>query len=124
MLASIRRSLVSHIEDLHVGGHGQELRKNLSRSSDKNFEGSLEGALLHLGRCIDLVRPAGLLVSSVSRSEWTKAFQALERSMSEIRLYCDPDRPLRPSEWGKLMDEDNVIVDPSEEIEEKKDELN
>ena len=120
MLASIRRSLVSHMEELHV--NRQDLRSNLNsacknkfnsldlESNDRPIEEVLEGALLHLGRCIDLVRPAGLLVSSLTKSDWTRAFRDLEHSMSEIRLVCDPDRPLRPSEWGKLMDDETEMV--------------
>ena len=66
----------------------------------------LEGALLSLGRCVDLVKPAGLHVGSVSKEDWKKALKALEHSMNEISSFCDPDRPLMPSEWGKLVDGD------------------
>ena len=121
MLASIRRSLVSHVEELYRPG--RRLRKSLNvyvQSSvqktyryghnskvrvDRPVEVVLESELHSLGRCIDLVRPAGLLVSSVSKSDWVKALNALEHSMSEIRTVCDPDRPLSPNEWGKLVDE-------------------
>ena len=123
MLASIRRSLVSHVEDLYVDRQVLRRALNISPKSESPFktpasdarlvEEVLEGALLHLGRCIDLVRPAGLHVSSVPRSDWERAFRALERSMSEIRLVCDPDRPLRPSEWGKLMDKESVMLETS-----------
>jgi len=112
MLASIRRSLVSHVEDLHICRQG--LRRDLNLATKKAgvderpIEEVLESAILHLGRCIDLVRPAGLLVSSVTKSDWARAFRALEYSMSEIRLVCDPDRPLLPGEWGKLMDDEDL----------------
>ena len=33
----------------------------------------LESALLNLGRCLDLVKPVGLLVSSVPAATWSKA---------------------------------------------------
>ena len=66
----------------------------------------MEGALLSLSRCIDIIRPAGLHTSSISQSEWIKALTLIEYSMSEIRNICDPDRPLKPSEWGKLVDEE------------------
>ena len=65
----------------------------------------MEGALLSLGRCVDLVKPAGLHVGSVSREDWKKALRALEHSMNDSRCFCDPDRPLLPSEWGKLVDD-------------------
>lgn len=62
----------------------------------------MEGVVLSLGRCIDLVRPAGLLLGSVKKSDFTKALRELDRALIQIRTYCDPDAPLRPSEWGKL----------------------
>ena len=118
MLASIRRSLVSHVEELHkprsklkLGLQIHSRNVYLQRGGDASGKENdvtvvLESALLSLGRCIDLVRPAGLLVSTVPKGDWRKALRALENSMSEIHQYCDPDRPLRPSEWGKLIDED------------------
>ncbi len=62
----------------------------------------LESALLNLGRCIDLVKPAGLLAGSVPATTWARALDALEKSMNNIQIVCDPDQPLDPKEWGKL----------------------
>jgi len=62
----------------------------------------LESALLNLGRCIDLVKPAGLLAGSVPATTWARALDALEKSMNNIQTVCDPDQPLDPEEWGKL----------------------
>jgi len=114
MLASIRRSLVEEIEALHKPSHSRKktLNNELRRIKDlygneRNVISILEGALLSLGRCVDLVKPAGLHVGSVSKEDWKKALKALEHSMSEIRSFCDPDRPLLPSEWGKLVDDDS-----------------
>ena len=76
------------------------LRSDLKRS---NINVVMEGAVLSLGRCIDLVRPAGLLVGSVSKADFTKALRALEHATTQIRAFCDPDTPLDPSEWGKLI---------------------
>ena len=120
MVASIRRSLVSKVESLqkpHLG-----VKRALKRYIESEGMGSgskglkdlnsvLEGALLSLGRCVDLVRPAGLLVSSVPSENWNKALRSLEHSMSEIRRVCDPDRPLRPTEWGKLVDSEDTMLD-------------
>jgi len=115
MLASIRRSLVEHIEALHKPSHAGKkiLNHELRRMRDvhdgkteRDVIRILEGALLSLGRCCDMVKPAGLHVGSVSKEDWRRALRALEHSMSEIRTYCDPDRPLLPSEWGKLVDDD------------------
>jgi hypothetical protein len=64
----------------------------------------LESALLNLGRCLDLVKPAGLLVSSVPAATWSKALFNLEDSMCRIKTVCDPDQPLNPGDWGKLFD--------------------
>lgn len=112
MLTSIRRSLVNHIEALHKPSPTIKtaLIRLKNADNDDKFAGKdivsiLEGALLSLGRCVDLVKPAGLHLGSVSKSEWKRALASLEHSMSEIRENCDPDRPLRPSEWGKLVDE-------------------
>jgi hypothetical protein len=115
ILASIRRSLVEEIEALHKPSHSRKktLNNELRRLKDmygneRDVISILEGALLSLGRCVDLVKPAGLHTGSVSKDDWKKALKALEHSMSEIRSYCDPDRPLMPSEWGKLVDDDSI----------------
>jgi hypothetical protein len=79
------------------------LRSDLRR---RDVNVVLEGVVLSLGRCIDLVRPAGLLLSSVSKTDFAKALRALDHAMSQIRTYCDPDAPLDPSEWGKLSAEE------------------
>jgi hypothetical protein len=115
ILASIRRSLVEEIETLHKPSHSRKktLNNELRRLKDmygkeRDVISILEGALLSLGRCVDIVKPAGLHTGSVSREDWRKALKALEHSMKDIRTYCDPDRPLLPSEWGKLVDDDSI----------------
>lgn len=80
------------------------LRSDLRR---RDVNVVLEGVVLSLGRCIDLVRPAGLLLSSVSKTDFAKALRALDHAMSQIRTYCDPDAPLDPSEWGKMTAEES-----------------
>ena len=77
------------------------LRSDL-RTPRRDVNVALEGVVLSLGRCIDLVRPAGLLVGSVSKMDFSKALRALEHAVTQIRTFCDPDSPLDPSEWGKL----------------------
>lgn len=135
MLVSIRRSLVAHVEDLgrprntlrrklqlyaETAAHSKirQKRENPNKNQlsdednilvDRPIDQVLEGALSSLGRCIELVRPAGLFVSSVSKTDWVKALNALELSMSEIRSVCDPDRPLHPSEWGKLVEDAEIV---------------
>jgi hypothetical protein len=115
LLSSIRRSLVSLVEALYTD-KGQEIRAGVIRyfeesrgrnqftKEDVKIIVVLESALLNLGRCLDLVKPAGLLVSSVPAATWSKALFNLEESMSRIKTVCDPDQPLHPSDWGKLFD--------------------
>lgn len=91
---------MSQMEDLY--------KKKPSLKSDlqgRNVNVVLEGVVLSLGRCIDLVRPAGLLISSVSKTDFVKALRALDNAMTQLRLYCDPDAPLPASEWGLLKRE-------------------
>ncbi len=116
MLASIRRSLVEQIEALHKPSRSRKKTLNTELRRIKDIYGMerdvitiLEGALLSLGRCVDLVKPAGLHEGSVSKEDWRKALKALEHSMNEISSFCDPDRPLMPSEWGKLVDGDSPL---------------
>jgi hypothetical protein len=54
----------------------------------------LEGALLSLGRCLDLVRPAGLLTGSVPSHDFKLALMILDQAVSLISIACDPDQPL------------------------------
>lgn len=64
---------------------------------------ALESALLSLGRCVDLVRPAGTLsATSVSHADWTDAVAKLEYFLDVMQRCCDPDRPLPACDWGKL----------------------
>lgn len=78
--------------------------KNSSRTNRQvSADIALEAALLSLGRCVDLVRPAGMLSSkSVSRGEWISAVKKLEHFLELMHLSCDPDRPLPAKDWGKL----------------------
>lgn len=112
LLTSIRRSLVSLVEALYTD-KGQSIRAGLIKyfecqgrnrftKEDVKIIVLLESALLNLGRCIDLVKPAGLLAGSVPATTWARALDALEKSMHNIQIVCDPDQPLDPNDWGKL----------------------
>jgi len=112
MLASIRRSLVSLLESLHQNPQLEmalqlEIKMKMERK-EKDFKASLEGALLSLGRCVDVVKPAGLLLGSVSITDWAKALRALEHTMTVLRSLCDPDRPLKQSEWFDNLHETDL----------------
>ena len=108
--------MVSLVEALYTD-KGQEIRagvikyfeetrgRNRFTKEDVKIIVVLESALLNLGRCIDLVKPAGLLVSSVSAATWSKALFNLEESMSRIKTVCDPDQPLAAGDWGTLEQE-------------------
>jgi len=72
-------------------------------SGDVSTDVALESALLSLGRCADLVRPAGRLTSrSVSQQEWVDAIQQLEHFLDLMETACDPDRPLPADQWGLM----------------------
>lgn len=111
MLASIRRSLVELIEELHRPNRSRKRILNNELQRMKDAAGNefdvitiLEGALLSLGRCLDVVKPAGMHLGSVSKEDWKRALKSLHHGISEILEYCDPDRPLLPQEWGKIVD--------------------
>jgi hypothetical protein len=77
------------------------LRQYVS-NNDYPLDVVLEGALLSLGRCLDLVRPAGLLIGYVPKDDWKTAEIVLQHAVSQLRDACDPDHPLDPADWGKL----------------------
>ena len=103
---SIRLGVINHFE--------QQGRNRLTKEDVKIIV-VLESALLNLGRCIDLVKPAGLLVSSVPANTWSRALDALQKSINHIQTVCDPDKPLEPTEWGKMLVDEEVedIIDSS-----------
>jgi hypothetical protein len=77
----------------------------------KSTDVALESALLSLGRCLDLVRPAGKLSSkSVSHKDWVSALKQLEYFLDLMQKACDPDRPLPANDWGKLSMENVTIA--------------
>jgi len=101
---SIRLGVINHFE--------RQGRNRLTKEDVKIIV-VLESALLNLGRCIDLVKPAGLLVSSVPANTWSRALDALQKSMNHIQTVCDPDQPLDPTQWGKLFDEEEGVINLS-----------
>ena len=115
VLVAARRSLVSDMESLYE--HQPQLRAvhNLEAngSSSRPVDVALESALLLLGRCVDVVRPAGLLTGApVSQEDWKLALIVLSQAYETIKTVCDPDRPLLSHEWIKLGDdiEGNAVV--------------
>ena len=103
LLVSIRRSFVTDMERFYQSQPSLKstLRQYVS-NSDYPLDIVLEGALLSLGRCMDLVRPAGLLIGYVPKTDWKNAEMVLEHAVRQMRDACDPDHPLDPVDWGKL----------------------
>lgn len=65
-----------------------------NKPNGKPLDVVLEGALLSIGRCLDLVRPAGLLTGSVSIQDFKLALMVLDQAVTQISIACDPDQPL------------------------------
>jgi hypothetical protein len=63
-----------------------------SKFIGKPLDVVLEGALLSLGRCLDLVRPAGLLTGSVPAHDFKLALLVLDQAITQISISCDPDQ--------------------------------
>jgi hypothetical protein len=103
------------------------LQKVETRNKHKNTTGTaggratsvdvtLESALLSLGRCLDLVRPAGLMLAhtSVPKQDWKQALRQLEQFLDLMQSACDPDRPLNPEEWGKVLNTGKSTTEKAE----------
>jgi hypothetical protein len=105
--ASIRHELVMLMENLYKTSPElrSDLRERRTIESKRSVDVILEGATLSLGRCMDLVRAAGLQQASVSNVHFSKAFKSLEHCITQIQTFCDPDRPLDVGEWGIMEDE-------------------
>ena len=100
VLVQVRRSLVHDMEKLY------EVQPSLAQvhavitHDGKPMDVVIEGALLSLGWCSDLVRPAGLLTGIVESADFRLAVSVLEQAVTQISKACDPDRPLPQTQWG------------------------
>lgn len=91
--ASVPPNLKAELQQIIVKG----------KSGQVSADVALESAMLSIGRCVDLVRPAGTLSSkSVTRVDWINAVKKLEHFLDLMQRSCDPDRPLPAGDWGKL----------------------
>ena len=91
-----------------------QLKKQTSGSSTtlSSIEIHLECALLSLGRCCDLVRPAGTFSEqSVSRQEWKDALNHLQEFMDRIECSCDPDRPVPREKRDEKITENRSVME-------------
>ena len=136
VLSTIRRLLVKHIEEIYNIQQQQRTLPNYNNNygfldslntyasetltlkhNNKNdiiivdVMECLESALLLLGRCTDIVRPAGLLVTYTDNNSWIKALKDLEQCMNLIYSICDPDRPLVRKDWINLLLLDDSTYD-------------
>jgi hypothetical protein len=74
---------------------------------------ALESALLSLGRCLDLIRPAGIMsAGSIPREEWKRALSQLETFLQLMQGVCDPDMVFDAKDWGNLS-MDHVTISTS-----------
>lgn len=119
VLVTVRRALVSDMESLYEKQPSLRSVRGIVVDG-KRLDVELESALLGLGRCLDLVRPAGLLTGSVTNDEFRQALEQLELATKQILSACETDRALRADEWGRLGNEpvSEWQVDRSPRIEE------
>lgn len=133
-LVAARRSLVTLLEGMDTAFRDNKIMETSMASIDPSLKEqlrnvgimqgvkfnatvdvALENALLSMGRCADLVRPAGTLSSkSTTRDDWQNAQQHLEDCLDVIEQACDPDIPLPPERWGKLsLDNETISFEDS-----------
>jgi hypothetical protein len=114
VLVSARRSLVTDMEEIYRIAPSLKFVNRLLSSEvpgkavrTKPVDVVLESALLSLGRCLDLVRPAGLFTGIVPARDWKLALHILHDAVEQISAICNPDQPLPHSEWGRMADDDD-----------------
>lgn len=111
-------SLKARLQTTIVEGYSKSSNTSGRRiSGDVSTDVALESALLSLGRCADLIRPAGRLTSqSVSQEKWRDAIRQLEHFLDLMETACDPDRPLPAHQWGMLSIAPNNVTDDDDSI--------
>jgi hypothetical protein len=102
VLVAARRILVTDMEGLYSHQASLQAVHQLLSGDEKPLDVIMESALLSLGRCLDVVRPAGLLTESVPAGDWKLALSMLEYTVHQISQACDPDQPLKSGEWGSM----------------------
>ncbi|CAM9833475.1 unnamed protein product, partial [Scytosiphon promiscuus] len=73
--------------------------------NDTTLGEALEWAAGALAKIQEIIEPAATRRNSVSLRAWAMCAALLERAILQAQLSADPDRPLKPSEWGLLEDE-------------------
>jgi hypothetical protein len=83
-----------------------------NNGNNKPLDVVLESALLSLGRCLDLLRPAGLLTGSVPMEDYKRALTSLQQAYYLLDRACDPDEPLPTEEWCRPL---SIVSPPTTE---------
>lgn len=103
LLSNNNTEPVSYQKQSHNNNEANSYNNNDNNNNRKqNLDVVLESALISMGRCLDLVRPAGLLTGSVPINDFKIALRILEQAVQQITTACDPDHPLHPSDWSTL----------------------
>jgi hypothetical protein len=95
-----RGANINNSNDEASGGGGGAVAAG---QENKPLDVVLESALLSIGRCLDLVRPAGLLTGSVSMDDFKRALSSLQQAYYLLDRACDPDEPLPAAEWSRPL---------------------
>ncbi|CAM9508022.1 unnamed protein product, partial [Hapterophycus canaliculatus] len=103
-LAHVQERLKDFIRQMQSVPAGDDARDS---SNDNNVAlgEALEWAAGALAKIQEIIEPAAMRRNSVSLRAWAMCAALLERAILQAQLSADPDRPLKPSEWGRLEDE-------------------
>ncbi|GKY94780.1 hypothetical protein MPSEU_000443100 [Mayamaea pseudoterrestris] len=122
VLVAVRNSILADMEGLYQTEPTLQSIRKAMRPQDATLDVVLEGALMSLGRCLDVVRPAGLMTGRCSREDFERALNLLQQAYYLLDRSCDPVLPLPPQDWGVLgtdaVDEMATAVDDDRRGEE------
>jgi hypothetical protein len=107
---SITPTLKAQLKEVTLRGERRDPSSVSMNGPTSSTEIQMESALLSLGRCCDLVRPAGTFsAQSVTRQEWQDALKHLQDFLNRMEVYCDPDRALPAKQWGVQLRDDESM---------------
>jgi hypothetical protein len=112
VLVSVRSSMGKDMEDMDDQQLPLTSIKQSASQQDTPLDVVLEGALLSLSRCLDIVRPAGTMTGTCPKEDFERALNSLQQAYYLLDRVCDPDSPLPPAEWG-VLDTDEIKVQSS-----------
>jgi hypothetical protein len=102
VLVAVRRSMVADMEHLYATEPSLQSIRQCLHPNCATLDVVLEGALMSLGRCLDIVRPAGTMTGMCTREDFERALNLLQQAYYLLDRSCDPDLPLSPQYWGVL----------------------